>query len=142
MWNFNGAVTIDCPLCRLPIMHLYGNFRLEADEDRDQQHKLDRYNSMHGGARSFSQVLFDAPYLLKRLVTSSVRSGSMVMYLKFMLFIAVGISYILSPFDLLSESVFGLIGVCDDIVFILSILIYISMAYYGVLNNEARAGAA
>jgi RING finger protein 170 len=71
------------------------------------------------------------------MVTHSLRSGTFVVYLRFLLFVCIGIGYILSPFDLISESTYGLIGCLDDIIFILSILVYVSMAYYRVLNREA-----
>ena len=59
------------------------------------------------------------------------------MYLRFLLFLFIALSYVISPFDIFSEEIWGLIGVIDDIIIVLSILVYISSAYYGHLQNRA-----
>lgn len=50
--------------------------------------------------------------------------------------IAVSLLYLLSPFDLLPEAVFGLIGFVDDLGLIFACMCGLAQAYMAVLQNR------
>lgn len=114
---------------------LYANF-----EDADAVEQLTyiaQYNQDHSGSRSWSQFIFDVPFLLKRMITDAFRTGNVVLYLRFMLLLVIAVCYVISPFDILSENIWGIFGAVDDIIVVLSSLAYISWGYYRYLRRRA-----
>ena len=54
-----------------------------------------------------------------------------------MLLLAIAALYVISPFDILSEEIWGIIGAADDIIVVFSSLVYISWGYYRYLRGRA-----
>ena len=73
----------------------------------------------------------DSPQLLRRIVHDIFTGRSVVRLLRVraLICLAICIAYLLSPFDLVPEVIFGVFGLLDDIVVILVILMYFGAVY-------------
>lgn len=147
LWNINGQMTASCPLCRLPINMLYPNFRDDGtDELKNDLTGIHRYNTLHGANRSFKEILYDAPYLIKRIFTHIFTLKFIICQAFCWIFLLICAAvYILSPADIISEGDeeeggYGILGLIDDIFTIISVLVYISNAYYRHLQDQSRNG--
>lgn len=90
---------------------------------------------------SFMQLLSylsDIPIILRHLWSElfSERGPNLIrrLYLRYILVLLV--LYLLSPFDLIPESVFGLLGYVDDLMIVLVVVVYISFLYRNVLTGR------
>lgn len=59
--------------------------------------------------------------------------------LKLLQFLLFGVIYVLSPFDLIPESVVGVVGSLDDIMIILMILLFITSSYRDEVSRRSAA---
>ena len=75
--------------------------------------------------------IYDVPILLRHMWRNTFTVGGLVVIHKLhLLLIAVFVLiYLLSPFDLLPESVLGVIGLVDDVLIVLAVLVYITIIY-------------
>ena len=89
------------------------------------------YEWSPGEARSLLEHLRDLPVLLRHLV-SFIWSGEGITWLfRLRIFIlgAMAGVYLLSPFDIVPEAVFGLIGILDDIIVLALFALYAGILY-------------
>jgi RING finger protein 170 len=89
------------------------------------------------------ESLLDAPTLIRRFVLelASPRGIRLLFQVRFLLLFVGPIVYVLSPFDLLPEAVFGLIGLLDDMV-ILVVCGVIFASFYRAFSLRRAAAAA
>jgi len=126
---------IDCPCCRSCITMFLQSFTAEESrtpEGRRCLHALHIYNRRHSGApRSFIEIISDTPILLRHLVSEMLSPHGLViaMRIRFMLAFTIAILYVLSPLDLLPEAVFGLLGLLDDVMVMLIMLVIVTAFY-------------
>lgn len=82
--------------------------------------------------------LYDVPVLLRHLWEElfSERGPLLIrrLYLGYILLLLV--VYLLSPFDLLPESVFGFLGYIDDLMILLIALVYVTFLYRNVIAQR------
>ena len=82
--------------------------------------------------------MYDVPVLLRHLWEElfSERGPLLIrrLYLGYILLLLV--VYLLSPFDLLPESVFGLLGYIDDLMILLIALVYVTFLYRNVIAQR------
>lgn len=71
------------------------------------------------------------PVLLTHLASQFFSVSGLIWMFRMRILMCFGIAmvYILSPFDIIPESVFGLIGIIDDVFVLLLFAVYISIAY-------------
>jgi len=50
--------------------------------------------------------------------------------------IIIFIVYILSPFDLIPEAIFGIIGYIDDLIIFAVMILFVTNIYYDFLRNQ------
>ena len=74
------------------------------------------------------------PYLLRRLF--SLEGLMWVFRLRVMLCIGGLVVYVLSPFDIIPETIFGLFGILDDIFVAFVLLLYATVAFRQVMANR------
>ena len=126
-----------CPCCRRGISLLHSGLtrgESESAEGSQLAGSIGQYNRRHGGLPiSFWDRVRDTPTLLRWLVAElfSPRGTALLLALHFSL-PAVGsvlsaAAYVLSPIDLLPD--FSVIGLVDDVLVFLLLLIFISSLY-------------
>jgi len=98
------------------------------------------YNRRYSGEpRSVVEHIRDLPVLLRHL-GSFIWSGEGISWLfRLRIFIlgAMAGVYLLSPFDIVPEAVFGVIGILDDIIILALFLIYAGILYRNFVVDEA-----
>ena len=81
--------------------------------------------------RTFAVSILDAPFLVKRffreICTTDIRV--IVRYYRLVLMILSGLIYVLSPFDLIPEVVFGIFGLLDDFLVIIVIFLVVAQGF-------------
>jgi len=84
--------------------------------------------------------ILDAPVLLRHLWARVVSGRGLVWLLTGRQFVVILIVllYLLSPFDVVPEAVFGFVGVLDDLLALLIGLLYLAIIFRGVYRVAAR----
>ncbi|CAN0178394.1 unnamed protein product [Ectocarpus sp. 12 AP-2014] len=166
-YDQGGRVRIRCPMCRQEVTMLYGAAGdAQAAGDTDQAHdaragsapaattgspeiqeEISRFNDRNSGRwRSPWQVIEDAPLLLRRLWSDLSRGDTRVFGelmrrgVQLQLFVAA--LYILSPIDVIPESLVGIAGLLDDLVVVVFLLLHLTSVYRTVLLSWERSRAA
>jgi len=81
-------------------------------------------------------MIRDLPFLLRRLFNYMGTYQGMVYFIKMVIGNLTLISlivYIISPFDLIPEAIFGVVGLIDDLIVFLGIFIVIANNFYRFL---------
>lgn len=84
--------------------------------------------------------LRDLPTLLRQLCSELFSVGGLVWVLRLRItlcFFAVAL-YFISPLDIIPESVFGFLGLLDDVLITLLVLVYVTEMYRRVIANRAE----
>ncbi|CAB1118447.1 unnamed protein product [Ectocarpus sp. CCAP 1310/34] len=166
-YDQGGRVRIRCPMCRQEVTMLHGAAGdAQAAGDTDQAHdaraesapaattgspeiqeEISRFNDRNSGRwRSPWQVIEDAPLLLRRLWSDLSRGDTRVFGelmrrgVQLQLFVAA--LYILSPIDVIPESLVGIAGLLDDLVVVVFLLLHLTSVYRTVLLSWERSRAA
>ena len=84
--------------------------------------------------------IYDLPTLLHQLFTELFSVGGLVwvLRLRIILCFCAAALYFVSPLDIIPESVFGFLGLLDDILIILLVLVYVTEMYRRVIANRAE----
>lgn len=128
-WQHHShSSTLTCPCCRTRINMIHPNF--DSTQFVEEIEDVRRFNRLSGAVpRSLLETINDFPVLLKQLIRAFF-SGNIVTVafkLRMLCLMAVGFLYLLSPFDLIPELVFGIFGYVDDIL-VSFIIVYIMTA--------------
>ena len=57
-----------------------------------------------------------------------------------MFYVLGGFLYVISPFDIIPEAVFGIVGLIDDLVLVIGVLVLVTSGFRNILlqiNNQA-----
>mmetsp|Transcript_108709 Transcript_108709/g.316283 ORF Transcript_108709/g.316283 Transcript_108709/m.316283 type:complete len:269 (+) Transcript_108709:226-1032(+) len=143
---------LNCPYCRRQVTLLVANFSPEelanVETTRLRQAELDEYNSMHGGGRDVGpiQYLTHMRVLLtalarefaRRPVSIALSMVATAYRLRRGLSLLLSVLYVISPVDLLPEAVLGVVGLIDDFVVIMFILVVVAGLYEAMVLARAR----
>ena len=135
--------TPTCPYCRQRMTMLLFYFsETERNLSDDNPIEMERrnalvntvrnYNSRYSGEpRSLSEHLRDLPVLLRHLWTFFWSPDGLSWLFRLRILTLGGMAglYLLSPFDIVPEAAFGIIGILDDLVIVALFLLYASMLY-------------
>ena len=91
------------------------------------------------------EYITDVPELVRRIFMQlfSGRDGIRLVYTIRMVCLLLGsVMYVLSPFDIIPEAVFGLLGYLDDILVFFLLVIYATMVYRQAVIYNASTTAA
>ncbi len=96
---------------------------------------LRTYNMRFSEERTFADYILDAPFLVKRFLREICTTDITVLVRNYRLILTMvtGILYLVSPFDLIPEMVFGLIGYLDDLVIVIFVFIAVGQGFRQVL---------
>lgn len=90
-------------------------------------------------------MVLDLPFLVRQFFREMVNTGGAVVYNNciFMTVIAITVFYIVSPFDLIPESVFGIIGLLDDLGILSFAFVILAQGFREILRgrNDAQVRA-
>ena len=128
---------VTCPCCRRRVDALITRFTTAEEHESDMAPLLQRiqqYNTRFSSdPRPISDHLRDTPVYLRRFVGEAVSSpGGLVRLLfrsHFLLSVIGSMLYVFSPFDLLPELVFGVLGYVDDALIIVAACVVLAGLY-------------
>ena len=117
---------IKCPYCRRAVTFLV--MTNEEGVSYEDAEFLRSYNMRFSEERTFADCVLDAPFLVKRFLREILTTDITVLVRNYRLLLMMftGIVYLLSPFDLIPEIVFGFIGYLDDLVIVIFIFIAVA----------------
>jgi RING finger protein 170 len=133
-----------CPMCRQGVsclLPLYTRSEEERNipEFNETFRLLKQYNKRFSGEpRSLMDYLSDLPILLRHAINELFTLDALSMWyrIRVMFLIFVGFFYLVSPFDILPEAVFGVFGFIDDVLLFFFLAIYITIIYRNIVANR------
>eukprot|EP01126_Amoeba_proteus_P063473 TRINITY_DN8750_c0_g1_i5.p1 TRINITY_DN8750_c0_g1~~TRINITY_DN8750_c0_g1_i5.p1 ORF type:complete len:187 (-),score=15.44 TRINITY_DN8750_c0_g1_i5:463-1023(-) len=134
-----GSHYIYCPLCRQQINLLMECFSPEERDQREEYiQRLYRFNSNQNP--TLIQSILDIPRLAYYGICLILQSRlSLFFKFRLLMILASGVLYLLSPLDLVPESVLGPWGTVDDIFVLVVCGLYLSAVYrQHVLQGQRR----
>nr|CDJ86211.1 Zinc finger and Protein of unknown function DUF1232 domain containing protein [Haemonchus contortus] len=147
-WRHSSSLVspVKCAICRTEVTVLLPvNWPVDEENNRLRENNigLNDYNRRFSGDRPWLEYLWDVPVLIPYIVRSLFDlNGLMIMFRLRVLFIAIGIfTYVLSPFDIIPESAYGVIGLIDDLFVAVLLLVYIAIAVRHVMARRGEAPA-
>jgi len=134
--------TPTCPYCRQRMTMMLPYFsESEISDDSDITTaetrnqvlaQVKRYNRFYSGQpRSFSEHLADLPMISRRMMRYlTTQDGiTFLMNARIVPYLIMTAVYALSPFDIVPESLFGMIGVLDDLIILVMCVLYMVTIY-------------
>ncbi|VDP30210.1 unnamed protein product [Soboliphyme baturini] len=139
-WKFRAYPgTIRCPICRSRVSLLLTDGTLrDASNMNDIRRDINDYNRRFSGEpRPFLDYLRDVPVLIPHLCRQFFSWNGLVVMFRFRIVVCVlaALVYALSPFDLIPEACFGILGFLDDAFVFVLLLIYLSILYRRFISN-------
>ncbi|RZF37132.1 hypothetical protein LSTR_LSTR015322 [Laodelphax striatellus] len=143
MYEMNRRRAISCPFCRqrvtLLFLHLTQDERTAASDTELAVNRSDviefvhHYNSTHSATdRSIMDHLRDLPTLLRNLWSEFFTINGMLRFrfrVRIGFYCSILLFYLCVPFDIIPESIFGLLGFMDDLLISFVFLIYLAALY-------------
>lgn len=82
-------------------------------------------------------MLLDLPALYRHLWTDYFRIGGIPVSAKcyFLCYVLLVLCYLFSPLDLIPEALFGVIGLIDDMIGVLMVVVYMAQQYRAFVVN-------
>jgi len=138
----NWIAAMNCPVCRQQVNVLLPEFSHEDNVHDDLAQHLDKiraYNRRYSGEpRPILDYIMDFPVLARHMFRNlfSVSGLVVMLRLRIILYLFIVLVYILSPLDIIPESVLGLLGFLDDIAIAAVILLYLTVIFRQSLANN------
>ncbi|XP_042385610.1 E3 ubiquitin-protein ligase RNF170-like isoform X1 [Zingiber officinale] len=143
VWNSGFVLQpCKCPLCRRAITLLIPASTINEDHDREAYQVLqsiENYNRQFGRNPSLIQRFQDVPFFIRRLLREFMdpqRALPFVFRARTALSVLLSIGYVASPFDILSERIYGFVGFLDDFLVLVMVFIHLANMYRGLLLNR------
>ncbi|XP_043214862.1 E3 ubiquitin-protein ligase RNF170-like [Amphibalanus amphitrite] len=130
-----------CPLCRQQVTLLflcYTGTELACTEPEAvsvrsaTRRAVTEYNRRFSGLpRPWLEHIRDVPCLLRHLWREAVSPGGVLLLLRVRVVMCflMALVYLVLPFDLLPEAVYGAIGLLDDLFIVVAMLMYVAVLY-------------
>ncbi|CAF4515018.1 unnamed protein product [Rotaria socialis] len=139
-WKFqsNWMSGLKCPVCRQQVTVLLNCFTAEeraAPDSNDRQtvvNGVKDFNRRFSSAqRTWLEYFYDIPVLIPYIIRQvfSTEGLALAYRLRAIVLMIVVIAYVISPFDILPESVLGIFGLLDDLFIVLSSALYIIISF-------------
>ncbi|CAF1581536.1 unnamed protein product [Rotaria sp. Silwood1] len=139
-WKFqsNWMSGLKCPVCRQQVTVLLTCFTAEERAAPDSSDRQMVVNGVKDFNRRFSSVprtwleyFYDIPVLIPYIIRQLFTTESLAWTYRLrtiIVFISV-IAYVISPFDILPESILGIFGLLDDFFVVLCSALYVIIAF-------------
>merc|ERR1712046_169871 len=155
-WQTQGSARpVKCPYCRRQVTLLIPNWSDTApevashpEEAQERRRDLEEYNALHGNerARTVTERLLQVPVLLRHLAHDFTRDPMTTMLnfirtalrMRRLLRVCLFFLYIASPIDLMPECVLGLIGLIDDLVVLILLLVVMTGVVRAMLYAQGQ----
>ncbi|XP_065674509.1 E3 ubiquitin-protein ligase RNF170 [Hydra vulgaris] len=124
-----------CPICRQQInvlLPMFTNDEAVSNEFTIYNNKIHIYNRRFSGQpRSILEYILDAPVLVRHLWRNFFTASGIVLLLRIriIIFFCIVLLYLWMPFDIIPESVVGVLGFIDDVLFTLAIVLYVTVLF-------------
>ena len=137
-YDSNNLHPARCPVCRQRVTLLLPGFHLDdarslSDEDRRAVlDPLRHYNRRFSGEpRTWLELVMDIPTLMRHLINALFSESGLHLMLRIRIIIIMlfAAAYLLSPIDLLPESLLGAFGLLDDLFIFFVLAVYVTMIY-------------
>eukprot|EP00262_Sarcandra_glabra_P004674 TRINITY_DN1586_c1_g3_i1.p1 TRINITY_DN1586_c1_g3~~TRINITY_DN1586_c1_g3_i1.p1 ORF type:complete len:161 (-),score=8.34 TRINITY_DN1586_c1_g3_i1:77-559(-) len=142
VWRHGSALRpCKCPICRRLITLL-----IPCETAQRQRHdpevghvlaNIKTYNrAFGGGSHSIIQRLQDLPFFLRRLMRDLMdpqRSLPLVIRARVIFAMVLSGIYVLSPIDILPEGILGIVGLLDDLLIVLIVVLHLAAIYRSAL---------
>ena len=122
-----------CAMCRQTITLIFLNFN-EAEVSSVSSErpglvtKIGEYNRRFSGApRPVLDYIYDVPTLFRQMFSD--RGLNLIMRFRIYFYFGLALLYLITPVDILPESVFGIAGILDDLIVIIIIAVYVTSLY-------------
>lgn len=131
-----------CPMCRQALtclLTMFTDAEMRSDDIASISRRVNEYNRKFSGLpRPFIEYIMELPTLLRHAISQLFSlDGLHIWYrIRVIFFIVIAVTYLLSPFDILPESVYGIIGLLDDILIFFFVAIYISIIFRQYIANR------
>lgn len=147
-WHVKTAnilhTSISCPICRQMVTMMLPAFTLDAETVNNQLNRpiilnINKYNKKFSGMpRNYMDYIYDLPTLLRHsFIALFSLDGLAIWYRVRVVFLVLfALCYLLSPFDLIPETLFGIFGLIDDILIFLFLAVYITIIYRQIVANR------
>ncbi|CAF0760879.1 unnamed protein product [Adineta ricciae] len=146
-WKFqsNWMSGMSCPVCRQPVTVLLTCFTADEEALEDNSDRQTVVNDVRdfnrrfsGAPRSFREYIADIPVLIPHIIRQifSLQSLAWAYRIRMMFILVTVIVYVLSPFDIFPENMFGFLGLFDDVFIILCAAMYIIIAYREYISRS------
>ncbi|CAF1117154.1 unnamed protein product [Adineta steineri] len=146
-WKYqaNWMSGMKCPVCRQSVTVLLTCFTTDEETSPDNGDRQTVINDVRdfnrrfsGAPRSFREYISDIPvlipYIIRQIFTFQSIAWAYRLRIIFIFFTV--IAYIISPLDILPESILGFLGLFDDVLIILCAALYIIIAYREFLSRS------
>jgi len=139
-WKYqsNWMSGLKCPVCRQSVTVLLQCFTAEEQASRNSDDRqmvvsgVKDFNRRFSGApRTWLEYFHDIPVLVPHVIRQIFTSESLALAyrLRTLLVILSVVAYVISPFDILPESLLGLFGLIDDFLIVLCSALYVVIAF-------------
>uniref|UniRef100_X1YV84 E3 ubiquitin-protein ligase RNF170 n=1 Tax=Capitella teleta TaxID=283909 RepID=X1YV84_CAPTE len=141
--------TIRCPVCRQQVTLMLKNFtsdenRLQSPQKDQVIQEVNHYNRRFSGQPiPWMDYIRDLPTILRHCFRHFFSVGGLLLMFRIRILVCflVALLYLISPFDIIPEAVFGILGLLDDFFILLLLAIYISIIYRRFVANQATGAS-
>jgi len=151
---------LHCPMCRTEVSTLIPRFEFSEDlaenvgensdvSDTDRQatiqHIKETNDKIKAYNRRFSNIrrgwwdyFTDIPLMLYHMWCEATGRTGLLLFCRLQVLIAVSacFMYVCLPFDIIPESVYGIVGIVDDVIILLTVLVYLSFLYRSIVLEQ------
>jgi len=139
-WSSVERTPLPCPCCRRDVTLLLSAFESDADPAQAAIaiQQLREYNTAVGQPPyALGSLARQGPVLVRRLVTQPFAAYSILSLVRWSAVILMTFLYLLSPLDLVPETVFGVLGLLDDtLVVVLALVVCLECFRQHLLSNQ------
>ncbi|CAF0835240.1 unnamed protein product [Adineta ricciae] len=139
-WKFQSNWTsgLNCPVCRQAVTVLLKRFTAEDQATADNSDRqlvvtsVKDFNRRFSGApRTWLEYFYDIPVLIPHIIRQIFSSEGLALAyrVRTLLIIVTVIAYVISPLDILPESLLGIFGLVDDFLVVLCAALYVIIAF-------------
>lgn len=139
---------LKCPYCRADVSIFAKRYEIFDGVNKQSpeykyisatQNKISEYNQRFSNSRrNLIHYIKDIPLMLTHLWREATGQNGVLLFCRIQVIFAVlaGIIYLCMPYDIIPERIFGVVGMADDVIVCVSVLVYLSFFYRNIVLDE------